>query len=77
MFGHHGGSTFAAVPPPGSSAAGSDLSRDAGFNDIGRDARGDTRPAGLFDNDDAADVSDFGDDFDSDSAGDFGGGDSA
>ena len=81
MFGHHGGSTFAAVPPPGSlwdnSAAGSDLSRDAGFNDIGRDARGDTQLAGLFDNDDAADVSDFGGDFDSDSGGDFGGGDSA
>jgi hypothetical protein len=81
MFGHHGGSTFAAVPPPGSpwdnSAAGSDLSRDAGFNDIGRDARGDTQLAGLFDNDDAADVSDIGDDFDSDSGGDFGGGDSA
>jgi uncharacterized protein len=81
MFGHHSGSTFAAVPPPGSpwdnSAAGSDLSRDAGFNDIGRDARGDTQLAGLFDNDDAADVSDFGDDFDNDSGGDFGGGDSA
>jgi hypothetical protein len=77
MFGHHGGSAFAAVPPAGSpwdnSAAGSDLSRDAGFNDIGRDARGDTQSARLFDNDDAADVSDFG----SDSGGDFGGGDSA
>ena len=77
MFGHHGGSAFAGVPPAGSprddSAAGSDLSRDAGLNDIGRGARGDTQPAGLLDNDDAADVSDFG----SDSGGDFGGGDSA
>ncbi|MGC2827814.1 MAG: DUF2076 domain-containing protein [Pseudolabrys sp.] len=81
MFGHHGGSAFAAAPPPGSpwdnSAAGSDLSRDAGFNDIGRDARGDTQPTELFDSDDAADVTDFGDDFGSDSGGDFGGGDSA
>lgn len=77
MFGHHGGSAFAAVPPAGSpwdnSAAGSDLSREAGFNDIGRGARGDTQPAGLFDNDGVADVSDFGDDFGSDN----GGGDSA
>lgn len=81
MFGHHGGSAFAGVPPAGSprddSAAGSDLSRDAGLNDIGRGARGDTQPAGLLDNDDAADVSDFGDDFGSDTGGDFGGGDSA
>ncbi|HEY6859324.1 MAG TPA: DUF2076 domain-containing protein [Pseudolabrys sp.] len=80
MFGHHGGSAFAGVPPAGSprddSAAGSDLSRDAGLNDIGRGARGDTQPAGLLDNDDAADVSDFGDDG-SDTGGDFGGGDSA
>lgn len=74
MFGHHDGSAFAAVPPPGSPcAAGSDLSRDAGFNDIGRDVRSDTQLTGLFDSDDAADVSDFG----SDSGGDFGGGDSA
>lgn len=81
MFGHHGGSAFAGVPPAGSprddSAAGSDLSRDAGLNDIGRGARGDTQPAGLLDNDDAADVSDFGDNFGSDTGGDFGGGDSA
>ncbi len=51
MFGHHGGSAFAAVPPPGSpwdnSAAGSDLARDAGFNDIGRDARGARSPPGF------------------------------
>jgi hypothetical protein len=80
MFDHHSGSAFAAVPPPGSpdnSAAGSDLSRDAGFNDIGRDARGDAQPTELFDSDDAADMSDFGDDFGSDGGGDFGGGDSA
>ena len=83
MFGHHGGgSAFAGVPPTGSpsdsNASGSDLSRDAGFNDVGRSARNDTQPAGLFGNDDSGDESDFGDDdLDSDTGGDFGGGDSA
>jgi len=84
MFGHHGSSAFAAIPPANSpwenSAAGSDLARDAGFNDIGRGARGDARPAQLFDNDDAADSpgvdADFGGDTDGDFGGDFGGGDS-
>jgi len=83
MFGHHGGgSAFAGVPPTGSpsdsNASGSDLSRDAGFNDVGRSARNDTQPAGLLGNDDSGDESDFGDDaLDSDTGGDFGGGDSA
>jgi hypothetical protein len=81
IFGHHGGSAFAAMPPTGSpwdsSAAGSDLSRDAGLNDIGNGARGDTQPAGLFDSDEAGDASDLGNDFGSDVGGDFGGGDSA
>jgi uncharacterized protein len=81
MFGHHGGSAFAAVPPSGSpwdsNAAGSDLARDAGSNDVGRGARNDTETAGLFGNDadDASDADD--DDFDSDPGGDFGGDDSA
>jgi uncharacterized protein len=80
MFGHHGGSAFAAAPLTGSpwdSSAGSDLSRDAGLNDIGNGARGDTPPAGLFDSDETGDASDLGDDFGSDVGGDFGGGDSA
>jgi hypothetical protein len=84
MFGHHGGgSAFASVPPTGSpwdsDASGSGLSRDAGFNDIGRGARNDTQPAGLFGSDDTEsdDESDVGDEFDGDTGGDFGGGDSA
>ena len=80
MFGHHGSSAFAAMPPTGSpwdnSAAGSDLAREAGLNDIESGARGDIQPAGLFDNDEAGDVSDLGD-FGGDVGGDFGGGDSA
>jgi hypothetical protein len=79
--GHHGGSAFGDVPPSGapssnspwdSNAAGSDLSRDAGLNDIGGG-----RSAGLFDssdNDDGGvDLADSGGDF----GGDGGGGDSA
>ena len=83
MFGHHGGgSAFAGVPPTGSpsegNAAGSDLSRDAGFNDVGRGAGNDTQTAGLFGNDDSDDESGFDDDeFDSDTGGDFGGSDTA
>jgi hypothetical protein len=79
MFGHHGGSAFAAVPQQGgspwdSNAAGSDLARDAGINDVG----GGGQPAALFDNDDDADVvSDLDGDVDGDLGGDFGGGDSA
>ena len=80
MFGHHGSSAFAAMPPTGSpwdnSAAGSDLAREAGLNDIESGARGDIQPAGLFDDDEAGDVSDLGD-FGGDVGGDFGGGDSA
>src|SRR5215831_6936532 len=81
MFGHHGGSAFAAVPPPGApgtspwdnSAAGSDLARDAGINDIGNGPRGDMRSTGLFGNDDDDDALDPGDDLASDAGGDFGG----
>lgn len=83
MFGHHGSRAFAAEPPPSgspwdnNSAAGSDLARDAGLNDIGSAARGDARPTSLVDND-AADSSDletdFGYDADVDSGDDFGGG---
>ena len=74
-FGHHSGSAFAAVPPA-NNAAGSDLSRDAGLDDIGRGARGDAQPARLFDDDDGSDSSGIADDF-GDTGGDFGGGDSA
>ena len=81
MFGHHGGSAFTAAPPSESpwdnSAADSDLARDAGINHIGNGARGDARPAGLFDNGDATDSPGIGDDFGSDAGGDYGGGDSA
>jgi len=75
MFGHHGGSAFAAPPSSGSpwnnSAAGSDLAREAGLNDVGSGPRGDTQPASLFENDDA-DSSDLADDFGDDAGGDFG-----
>jgi hypothetical protein len=81
MFGHRGGSAFADVPPADSpwdkSAAGSDLARDAGLNDIGRGARGDEQHAGLFDSEDVADPSDFDDATGGDFGGDFGSGDSA
>ena len=83
MFGHRGGSSFADVPPSpaspwGGSAAGSDLARDAGANDVGRGAAGGERGAGLFNSGDAgdtnaADISDAGGDF----GGDSGGGDNA
>ena len=84
MFGHHGSRAFAAEPPPSgspwdnNSAAGSDLARDAGLNDIGSASRGDARPASLFD-DGASDSTDLEDDVDSgvDFGDGFGGGDSA
>jgi hypothetical protein len=86
MFGHHGASAFADVPPSGApwdnnSAAGSDLARDAGFNDVGTGTRGNSQPAALLDNAGASDSSGLGDDSGDDAAGDFGsdfdGGDSA
>jgi hypothetical protein len=84
MFGNHGSRAFAADPSAsgspwgGNSAAGSDLARDAGLNDIGGDTRGDARSASLFDDDSNSDTVDLDDDVDS--GGDFGsdfGGDSA
>jgi hypothetical protein len=84
MFGNHGSRAFAADRSPSGSpwenrsAAGSDLARDAGVNDIGGDTRGDARSASLFDDDSASESVDLDDDLDSD--GDFGGdfgGDSA
>jgi uncharacterized protein len=84
MFGNHGSRAFAADPSPSgspwdnSSAAGSDLARDAGLNDIGGDTRGDARSASLFDDDSASESVDLDDD--PDSGADFGsdfGGDSA
>jgi uncharacterized protein len=89
MFGHHGGSAFASPltsdspsnsPWNNNSAAGSDLARDAGINDIGSGSRGDAQPAGLLDSDDTDPSSladDFSDDAGGDFGGDFGGGDSA
>ncbi|MFY9686547.1 MAG: DUF2076 domain-containing protein [Pseudolabrys sp.] len=83
MFGHHGGSAFAAVPQGGSpwdnrdsNGSGSDLARDAGINDIGGSGRGSSQPATLFDNDDSSSdlVDDLGGDSGGDSGGDFGGG---
>jgi hypothetical protein len=77
MFGNHGSRAFAADPSPSgspwdnSSAAGSDLARDAGLNDIGSDTRSDARSASLFDDDSASQSVDLDDDLDSD--GDFGG----
>ena len=71
MFGHHGGSAFASNAdaargsPWDNSAAGSDLARDAGLNDIGASPQaGEAQSAGLFDtDDDAADGFDTGGDF--------------
>jgi uncharacterized protein len=79
MFGNHGSRAFAADPSPSgsgspwdnSSAAGSDLARDAGLNEIGGDTRGDARSASLFDDDSASESVDLDDDLDSGS--DFGG----
>jgi hypothetical protein len=79
MFGHRGGSAFAAVSqqdrsPWDSNASSSDLARDAGVNDIGGGGRGGAQPAALFDNDDDADiVSDLNGDGGGDPGGDFGG----
>lgn len=81
MFGNHGSRAFAADPSASgspwdnSSAAGSDLARDAGLKDIGGDTRGDARAASLFDDDSSSQSVDLDDDFDSgvDSGGDFGG----
>ena len=75
MFGHHGASAFAAMPPANSpwdnSASGSDMARDAGVNDIGNNAQ----PSQLLD-DNGADTTDFsGDDGGGFDDGDFGGGD--
>ena len=91
MFGPHAGGSGglgsgAAVASPfggGGSAANSDLARDAGLNDIGRDRTGarddDTSRTGLFGNDDQDDGDPLGDDDDGDGdAGDdsdFDGGD--
>jgi hypothetical protein len=80
MFGHHGGSAFAAVPQQdrspwdNSNASGSDLARDAGVNDVGGSGRGGAQPSALFDNNDDADiVSDLDVDAGGDTGGDFGG----
>jgi hypothetical protein len=74
MFGRHDGSAFAAVPPADTSAADSDLARQAGIDHIG-DGNGSDRAAGLLGTNDAGENDfdtgddDFGDDF----GGDFGG----
>lgn len=71
--GHHSGSAFADVPrdqgagsgnPWGSkdNAAGSDLSRDAGLNDIGGNDSYGVADSGDFDSDSGGFDSDFGDD---------------
>src|SRR5262245_25509724 len=81
MFGNHGSRAFAADPSPSgspwdnSSAAGSDLARDAGLNEIRGETRGDARSASLFDDDSASDSVNLDDDLDSgaDFGSDFGG----
>jgi uncharacterized protein len=80
MFGHHGGSAFAAVPPQASpwddSAGNSDLARQAGAGDLGgRQSAFDDSQGGVFD-DSNADPS-FDDPGSGDFGGDLGGGDSA
>ncbi|MBI1203039.1 MAG: DUF2076 family protein [Rhodopseudomonas sp.] len=95
LFGHHNsGSAFADVPsaqpfssPWDNSAAGSDLSRDAGLNDIGGGGQNNfggfdnaNQSAGLFDagsdyDNNGVDLADNSSDFDSGFGSDFGGGD--
>ncbi|HVZ51183.1 MAG TPA: DUF2076 domain-containing protein [Pseudolabrys sp.] len=88
MFGGHrsSGSAFgdassggfgSGTPSPwDNSAAGSDLARDAGLNDIGRGSGPDPRQAGFFGDMDQNDIADAGPDFGNDFGGDFGGDDS-
>jgi len=78
MFGHHGGSAFGSGygatsgSPWDTSAANSDLARDAGLNDVGASPQsGDAQSAGLFDT--SNDTDGFDSDFGDDSGGDFGG----
>lgn len=80
MFGHRGGGqAFAgeqqASSPWSDSASNSDLSRDAGLNDIGNGGRGggNDRSAGLFGSDNDDNNDDGG--YDVADSGDFGGGD--
>ena len=89
MFGQRGGgsSAFASTPSDSNSpwdnkAAGSDLAREAGLNDVGgRGGVNNPQAAGLFGND--ANDNDYSDDLagdpggDFDGGGDFGGGDTA
>jgi len=82
LGGHHGNSAHAAPfggstqPSPwdNNSASGSDLSREAGLDDIGRGAAGNTQGAGLFDtgadDSDTADFADLGGDIGGDGGGD-------
>jgi len=75
MFGHHNNaSAFAAVPredsPWNNNAAGSDLARDAGINDIGAGSQ----PSGLLD-DSEADSAGLSEDNGGFDGSDFGGGD--
>ena len=78
MFGHRG-QAFADSNAPARETgndtpwgnAGSDLSREAGLNDIGRSGNNDH--ASLFGNGDNAEDDDGGDDFDGGDFGDFGG----
>jgi hypothetical protein len=80
MFAHHGGSAFASNygansgSPWDNSAAGSDLARDAGLNDIGTSSQsGGAQSAGLFDTS-SEDAGGFDSDFGDDAGGDFGDG---
>ncbi len=80
MFGNRGsafaGDAPAAHSPWSDSAAGSDIARDAGVNDIGRGSAGGGQSAGLLDSGDA-DISDLSADIGGDFGGDSGGGDIA
>jgi uncharacterized protein len=79
MFGHHGGSAFASTPqssPWDSSAAGSDLAREAGAGDVGgnRQSALDDQGGGLF-GDSNVDPTALDDDPAGSDFGDLGGGD--
>jgi hypothetical protein len=79
LFGHHGSANAAPFAGPdsrspwGNDAAGSDLARDAGLNDITGGPTGEAHGASLFDNSDNTDTSDFDGDVGADAGGDIGG----
>jgi hypothetical protein len=71
MFGHHGGSAFAALPAQDQNFADSDLARDAGIENIGKNGGSASLFGGSDDGNDSD--GDFSGDVGGDAGGDFGG----